>query len=600
MSLYTTRGKGGGGGISGIITTLKSALPWMNPGLSDTDSIRNIHGHLFRVIRRVAAGSTLVVDWTRWVDGDDVTAFFAGGLQLRYRGTHLRGGEVPNPHQGDVICVPSTGNFEIFHVQGVGIPLGWYGAEHPEGWLGLFNTEADADHAVTANNQIVIYGGQVHISSNYVAPAEDHVSYLVQELTGAGASTGAVDLSDLRDFAKTGVDVLVPANRIDADIARDSELPARVSDPDEEFGSTPATWTNTDLSDFITAHVTGRTLEQIQDVVGGMFTANSETFSGGGQGSFTYQDVGGKIVVVVRGLFPGGGDKDAFLRKSSASDWDVEWGEGSVFGRDGVGGYAAALVGTATIDGTGPVAIDTGIAIPETSVATFLLVNFGDDSDAADASRDGVWRQIAVANLRDDSICPEVAAGTALTSFNSIPIEDVYDGGAVAFLGRIAGGNVAFAASEQNLDARPLTVYRIGTSSTARTAVLTGGANPAALATVTPTSTVRWQLTGFTLSDTEKAASALEFKIWCSGVVFNLQFPPEYLTELSDGAAGNTLSGQSDDDPPRALTRAGSDGISNSDVRVWLGLDANDNVLYAARPQPDSDLEAKIWMWRHT
>ena len=148
-----------------------------DPGEKPDYSIWNFLGQLYRVVPDTHSGHTGSVDFTTvWTEGQIVTNYWPAGTgALVYRGEHERGIRVPNPHSGDIIVTPS-GAWERFYIFRHEIPTGWYSHDPPEGWIGLRADEADAEAHTFRDDAVVLYGGEIHVSSNYVAPIATYIT----------------------------------------------------------------------------------------------------------------------------------------------------------------------------------------------------------------------------------------------------------------------------------------------------------------------------------------------------------------------------------------------------------------------------------------
>ena len=158
---------------SGAIISLALGNPQAKPDYS----VWNFLGHLYRIVPSRHSGHGGSVDFTTvWTDGQEVTDFWPAGTgRLVFRDIYVSGDTVPNPHSGDIIVTPE-GAWERFYIFRHEIPSGWYAHDPPEGWVGFRLNEADAEAHTFENDAVVLYGGQVHVSSNYVAPDQSYVT----------------------------------------------------------------------------------------------------------------------------------------------------------------------------------------------------------------------------------------------------------------------------------------------------------------------------------------------------------------------------------------------------------------------------------------
>ena len=148
-----------------------------DPNTKPDYSIWNHLGHQYRVVPARHAGHGGSVDFaTVWVDGQEVTAFWPAGTgRLVFRGVRADGNTVPNPHTGDIIVTPE-GAWQRFYLFRHQVPSGWYSHDPPEGWISRREDEADAEAHTFRDGAVVLYGGQVHVSSSYVAPTPGYIT----------------------------------------------------------------------------------------------------------------------------------------------------------------------------------------------------------------------------------------------------------------------------------------------------------------------------------------------------------------------------------------------------------------------------------------
>ena len=211
------------GGGSDVANALASVtLP--TPTESLVGRVFNTDGTLVVCRRYLQPGHTLAVDWTQWVDGDDVSSYWVGQSGVTFRGVISRSSDVSNAQNQDVYVTP--GGVWFRYITNM-ITTGWFHFSDPTGWIGEFEDETAADSQVTDDDQIAEWDDGVYISSNYSAPLAADTTYGYERArafgSGAAASGGSAGSSDpvlfyanLADkaniqadaFADTGADVM--------------------------------------------------------------------------------------------------------------------------------------------------------------------------------------------------------------------------------------------------------------------------------------------------------------------------------------------------------------------------------------------------------
>ena len=147
------------------------------PGEDLVGHIRNQSGHPFRCERRVHVDVT--VTWTRYEPGDDISTLWGLDAGSRiFRGIHSNGNEIDTPLSTSVFVKP-RGTFEQYSTAE---NTGWYWIAAPDGFQRVVNTRNEANHNVSANDQIWAWGDSLYVSSGYTAPATDHTYYVWEEI----------------------------------------------------------------------------------------------------------------------------------------------------------------------------------------------------------------------------------------------------------------------------------------------------------------------------------------------------------------------------------------------------------------------------------
>ena len=156
--------KGGGGGGGGDASVLESAdLP--TPSATNVYDVVNHLGVLHRIEPRQISQS---VTWEASVDGDDVSDLWGESA-----GTYVYRGEqftstVTSPASGDVIILPTGG----WRHRGA---TRWSHLGNPDGWIGQYVTEAEAEDHVTAANDLAVWGGNLQLVTAYTAGTTHYV-----------------------------------------------------------------------------------------------------------------------------------------------------------------------------------------------------------------------------------------------------------------------------------------------------------------------------------------------------------------------------------------------------------------------------------------
>ena len=158
---------------------------------TDVGRVYNNEGTLVVARRYLQAGHSLAVTWTAWTDGQDVSAYWTGQQGVTFRGVHDRASQISSPANQDVYVTP---NGTWWRRIANNLQTGWFTFSDPNGWIGEFTDEDHADSQVTGNNQIAEWGRSVSISSAYMAPADDEVTYGFEPARTSGGSFA--DLSD--------------------------------------------------------------------------------------------------------------------------------------------------------------------------------------------------------------------------------------------------------------------------------------------------------------------------------------------------------------------------------------------------------------------
>ena len=91
-------------------------------------------------------------------------------------------------------------------------------------------------------------------------------------------------------------------------------------------------------------------------------------------------------------------------------------------------------------------------------------------------------------------------------------------------------------------------------------------------------------------------------------MLFNRTFHPSHFLRLSPGIVGqdvdiillpNGTNGEPDGDVPTAMPKAAADGISGTDLRIWIGRHNDNSLLVAFRPGgtagPEETFRVRVW-----
>ena len=187
MGMSWNRGGGGGAGAALSLATLRPVLrqggiiipgadgqfPALAANGSDDGSVALGHGQTLHTDLDVhpehgASGGfgAIAVD-------TQIQQYFGGIGDLVWQGVHDRGAQVPNPEEDDCYATPNGHFFAYIQGLGAGGLVGWWPINRPDDWIigGPFASEAGALAHASGNGELTIIGGQLRVSSNYVAPA---------------------------------------------------------------------------------------------------------------------------------------------------------------------------------------------------------------------------------------------------------------------------------------------------------------------------------------------------------------------------------------------------------------------------------------------
>ena len=148
----------------GDVTKL-SPLLLPTPSIEHLNEVRNAGNQLWRCTQIIHPGSSLAITWTEYASGDDVSSLWneqAGTYTFRgivYQGT------IATPASGDVVLLP-TGGFK--HYGGTT----WDHLRTPDGWIGQFATEAEAEQAVDSSNEVAAYEDSLWLVDTYTAASD--------------------------------------------------------------------------------------------------------------------------------------------------------------------------------------------------------------------------------------------------------------------------------------------------------------------------------------------------------------------------------------------------------------------------------------------
>ena len=184
-------GDGGTGSPStGAATALISA-PLGVPSSGKVGRIRDREGSLYICRERNHAGSTKVVTWTHFPPLSDISALWNEPADTyRYRGEAGRGADIDAPRHGDVFNLVN-GAFEVYSTS---VATGWYYIGHPDGWIGRWPGQDEADEAATGLNEVSVWGNEMQLVNAYVAGQASHTSYVWEPFTRPTVAGGGHNL----------------------------------------------------------------------------------------------------------------------------------------------------------------------------------------------------------------------------------------------------------------------------------------------------------------------------------------------------------------------------------------------------------------------
>ena len=168
------------------------------PNADKVGQVRWYRGQLYECVPRW--GTRQTVTWDAIADEADVGDLWGiTADEYRWRSVHASLGDVSSPGDDDVAAV-YRGGFARY--EGLINPVGWRNLRHPDNWVGVFDTEDEADHHTTKIDDTAIIDRTLRKVTAFTAGSD---AYFLWKAVSSALS-GTTDVTD------DDLDVGTPAN----------------------------------------------------------------------------------------------------------------------------------------------------------------------------------------------------------------------------------------------------------------------------------------------------------------------------------------------------------------------------------------------------